>query len=122
MIRRPPRSTRTDTLFPYTTLFRSTCVVEPNTWQALPVMCLVERSAFGLNALLGITRRLSLEGKHSKQDDPDGCDQIERRSEEHTSELQSLMRISYAVFCLKKKKQNQRQIKNTEYSTDIIRE
>src|SRR3546814_16121804 len=41
-------------------------------------MCVVERSAFGLNALLGITRRLSLEGKHSKQDDPDGCDQIER--------------------------------------------
>src|SRR3546814_14944435 len=41
-------------------------------------MCLVERSAFGLNALLGITRRLSLEGKHSKQDDPDGCDQLER--------------------------------------------
>src|SRR3546814_18727641 len=53
MLRRPPRSTRTDTLFPYTTLFRSpTCVVEPTTWQALPAMLLVERSGFGLNELL----------------------------------------------------------------------
>src|SRR3546814_8084159 len=66
MIRRPPRSTRTDTLFPYTTLFRShapICRHPPETWRSYP----------------------------------------QWRSEEHTSELQSLMRISYAVFCLKKK-------------------
>src|SRR3546814_21099104 len=73
MIRRPPRSTRTDTLFPYTTLFRS-----PD--RAAPEM-----------PHIGIER---LGARHRQHD----------RSEEHTSELQSLMRISYAVFCLKKKK------------------
>src|SRR3546814_16999684 len=73
MIRRPPRSTRTDTLFPYTTLFRS-----------LPGPVRASRASGGPGP-----RRSS-------------CG----RSEEHTSELQSLMRISYAVFCLKKKKQN----------------
>src|SRR3546814_15125266 len=73
MIRRPPRSTRTDTLFPYTTLFRS----------------LHDRA----NRL---PRRLRAEHRHHSKD----------RSEEHTSELQSLMRISYAVFCLKKKTRN----------------
>src|SRR3546814_3730271 len=74
MIRRPPRSTRTDTLFPYTTLFRS-----PGS-QRVP----------GLGARC---RRLAW-AQHRRTD---------QRSEEHTSELQSLMRISYAVFCLKKK-------------------
>src|SRR3546814_18653956 len=68
MIRRPPRSTRTDTLFPYTTLFRS----------------------YWSTAARG-------------QDDATGACHRRTRSEEHTSELQSLMRISYAVFCLKKK-------------------
>src|SRR3546814_7265246 len=72
MRRRPPRSTRTDTLFPYTTLFRS------------------------------VRRRPSLRRPDQRHDQlPAVC---EGRSEEHTSELQSLMRISYAVFCLKKKK------------------
>src|SRR3546814_10011096 len=75
MIRRPPRSTRTDTLFPYTTLFRS---MLPTTQPMPPHWPLPSRS------------------------DPQGP--IRGRSEEHTSELQSLMRISYAVFCLKKKK------------------
>src|SRR3546814_12105514 len=73
MIRRPPRSTRTDTLFPYTTLFRSIPFSFPK------FSC------------------------HSRESgNPDGLRHF--RSEEHTSELQSLMRISYAVFCLKKKK------------------
>src|SRR3546814_7403231 len=76
MIRRPPRSTRTDTLFPYTTLFRS----KP----PRPAMAAVR--AIGENPL---SARWS--------------DIVVGRSEEHTSELQSLMRISYAVFCLKKK-------------------
>src|SRR3546814_2702545 len=74
MIRRPPRSTRTDTLFPYTTLFRSRCSPPRK-----PIPCARWPPA--------AARR-----------------DAGRRSEEHTSELQSLMRISYAVFCLKKKK------------------
>src|SRR3546814_4920926 len=77
MIRRPPRSTRTDTLFPYTTLFRSVLRVE----------------AFGRAEG---TSQLELRWIGVDGDDA-------TRSEEHTSELQSLMRISYAVFCLKKK-------------------
>src|SRR3546814_2512961 len=75
MIRRPPRSTRTDTLFPYTTLFRS----------------LAARA--GADAVR-CRRHAGLPGRSAGKS----------RSEEHTSELQSLMRISYAVFCLKKKK------------------
>src|SRR3546814_3872953 len=78
MIRRPPRSTRTDTLFPYTTLFRSP-------WNGAGA------SAFAPSAY-GLFRR------NAKL-----ADAFWSRSEEHTSELQSLMRISYAVFCLKKK-------------------
>src|SRR3546814_20869228 len=78
MIRRPPRSTRTDTLFPYTTLFRSTSYV-----------------ALGLRAI-----------REALADARIDWEAVESRSEEHTSELQSLMRISYAVFCLKKKKHN----------------
>src|SRR3546814_1216130 len=95
MIRRPPRSTRTDTLFPYTTLFRS-CL-----WGGAPQACAVLRTCH----------------------QPDGADRgrlREGRSEEHTSELQSLMRISYAVFCLKKKTQekyNRRDEKKTEDHT-----
>src|SRR3546814_1466045 len=99
MIRRPPRSTRTDTLFPYTTLFRS----------HVHEMPFVEQNSFDrllwssdLNCVRGedsLVRALwagkPLLWQIYPQDD---------RSEEHTSELQSLMRISYAVFCLKKKK------------------
>src|SRR3546814_5624250 len=83
MIRRPPRSTRTDTLFPYTTLFRSQVFI---THDARIVDQYIEFRMFSY----------SLFGKDGD------CSRV--RSEEHTSELQSLMRISYAVFCLKKKK------------------
>src|SRR3546814_1908479 len=94
MIRRPPRSTRTDTLFPYTTLFRSPLLSCP--WESA--------------ALRGCVRLRPA---------------VRTRSEEHTSELQSLMRISYAVFCLKKKKikskrvikynhQHKKQVKNIQ--------
>src|SRR3546814_2700210 len=87
MIRRPPRSTRTDTLFPYTTLFRS---------YVNDVFCKV--GLYGEEELLG--------QPHSIVRHPDMPRAVfALRSEEHTSELQSLMRISYAVFCLKKKKQ-----------------
>src|SRR3546814_2326111 len=85
MIRRPPRSTRTDTLFPYTTLFRS-----------------VRRSE---SRLQGLTKRAN--GRRSDVEVAAAAVHVQAskqvRSEEHTSELQSLMRISYAVFCLKKK-------------------
>src|SRR3546814_9987585 len=104
MIRRPPRSTRTDTLFPYTTLFRS---------DDLDLFI-----AFGLQDF-GVARI----GEHVAE--PLGAADCVRvlvgddggqfRSEEHTSELQSLMRISYAVFCLKKKKPTQRrEMKDSE--------
>src|SRR3546814_11084537 len=80
MIRRPPRSTRTDTLFPYTTLFRSAL----GSWLSYDdlvhlVTRVIDTPVTGFAVIYGV------------------------RSEEHTSELQSLMRISYAVFCLKKK-------------------
>src|SRR3546814_4467790 len=97
MRRRPPRSTRTDTLFPYTTLFRSPGPHSNGRNPQLPVP-LPERqgSFFGLP----VPQRPSVQcdAPHiNQQVGPDS------RSEEHTSELQSLMRISYAVFCLKKK-------------------
>src|SRR3546814_9983028 len=99
MIRRPPRSTRTDTLFPYTTLFRSLRGVAFGRVE----QCL---RLFGL----GDPRRaIKDEGRADMRfvEQQLRLQQFElephRRSEEHTSELQSLMRISYAVFCLKKK-------------------
>src|SRR3546814_2547220 len=104
MIRRPPRATRTDTLFPYTTLFRS----EPPGSAA--------RAGGGWSEILGSERAsLATSGERpmgcagSRVVDVSGrprrcrCMLVRGRSEEHTSELQSLMRISYAVFCLKKK-------------------
>src|SRR3546814_3725062 len=91
MIRRPPRSTRTDTLFPYTTLFRSPTVREPAHPKPVPAF----------------SREIRFENISFRYDDApvlkDFSLVVRRRSEEHTSELQSLMRISYAVFCLKKK-------------------
>src|SRR3546814_9721157 len=92
MIRRPPRSTRTDTLFPYTTLFRSSMVMSLETATS---GCQLLSGWGGLNRwTTNLHRRLS-EGWSVQS--------TLARSEEHTSELQSLMRISYAVFCLKKK-------------------
>src|SRR3546814_6762912 len=88
MIRRPPRSTRTDTLFPYTTLFRSSSDAADARLQHGDVGSHALRAAAAGRDSLGV--RLII----TKRRD---------RSEEHTSELQSLMRISYAVFCLKKK-------------------
>src|SRR3546814_3668080 len=96
MIRRPPRSTRTDTLFPYTTLFRSPSGLEtgrvglpPAKEKARLPPSSIRRTDGKFAALLRIASS---------------------RSEEHTSELQSLMRISYAVFCLKKKKNTKQQL------------
>src|SRR3546814_1620877 len=105
MIRQPPRSTRTDTLFPYTTLFRSP--LEPmgagrhddgvrlGFAQLRPVENLAQFVAGEIAEIVERLDALLAERNH------------ESRSEEHTSELQSLMRISYAVFCLKKKNKYQ---------------
>src|SRR3546814_2132310 len=115
MSRRPPRSTRTDTLFPYTTLFRS-CppprarkqrrqVSVSRTWLPMTAVSYWRRKCPGVSFSSGATSGA-------------GAAQSARaRSEEHTSELQSLMRISYAVFCLKKKK-NKNKIHNQD--TDVI--
>src|SRR3546814_6591615 len=94
-IRRPPRSTRTDTLFPYTTLFRSRDVARAITGTITGTVSL-PGSARDLHARLRPSQP-SPAIRHNR-----GRGTV--RSEEHTSELQSLMRISYAVFCLKKKK------------------
>src|SRR3546814_10770944 len=92
MIRRPPRSTRTDTLFPYTTLFRS----HGSLSRRLGADPGVHRQAQVARHRGWMAPRLSRTNLRES---------LAPRSEEHTSELQSLMRISYAVFCLKKKKQ-----------------
>src|SRR3546814_4166659 len=100
MIRRPPRSTRTDTLFPYTTLFRSARRRACAQFGGHPtVRKLVHRDHVALER-----RQLRLPGGDGGDIEAHGRAQpAAARSEEHTSELQSLMRISYAVFCLKKK-------------------
>src|SRR3546814_6820014 len=94
MIRRPPRSTRTDTLFPYTTLFRS-----------------IGKTAAMRISAISSARCPRASARRSARN--------ARRSEEHTSELQSLMRISYAVFCLKKKTQkNKKDYEDTTETPD----
>src|SRR3546814_5020123 len=101
MIRRPPRSTRTDTLFPYTTLFRSNVGqhgLERRGGREQQVACL--RQFEGAPHQVGARLRIGCRLERLIQR---GCGARRARSEEHTSELQSLMRISYAVFCLKKK-------------------
>src|SRR3546814_10062463 len=105
MIRRPPRSTRTDTLFPYTTLFRS----------SHPGLCWWDSSAVTvLNLCINVLQEFPLQWCGLPPGAVSDANRNARiwqrrtyRSEEHTSELQSLMRSSYAVFCLKKKKEQQ---------------
>src|SRR3546814_12836119 len=101
MILRPPRSTRTDTLFPYTTLFRSHVAGLP-----AAVRCQFRRAGAGARLDRSRPGRARRNPDPQRRDDRRGCPRagLVARSEEHTSELQSLMRISYAVFCLKKKK------------------
>src|SRR3546814_7539078 len=94
MIRRPPRSTRTDTLFPYTTLFRSVGSLTSDKAHPAATLYRLDPDGSLTEILHGLTT------SNGAAFSPDGA----TRSEEHTSELQSLMRISYAVFCLKKKK------------------
>src|SRR3546814_2113460 len=113
MIRRPPRSTRTDTLFPYTTLFRSprrkancakpgaSCGMREASCARRPARPPRRRRRTMTRTATGTTRMAEAAGPTV----------FDHRSEEHTSELQSLMRISYAVFCLKKKKHKQKKHK-----------
>src|SRR3546814_2952181 len=116
MIRRPPRSTRTDTLFPYTTLFRSRRVEVP-----------------GLKGRVDAGAGHALAVEHHRRDGFGGKTvssalALQRaqvagaamRSEEHTSELQSLMRISYAVFCLKKKKKRSDVKRMERFTSDQV--
>src|SRR3546814_6767599 len=107
MIRRPPRSTRTDTLFPYTTLFRS----QDPRWRDFSnkvQLCVIVTSKHSVMRFTGLAcTQWNLPLYYQLR--------TSERSEEHTSELQSLMRISYAVFCLKKKK------KHKKRATDIYR-
>src|SRR3546814_8262189 len=106
MLRRPPRSTRTDTLFPYTPLFRSQrrCLDAG----AGPVAT-VHACAATLSARDQIPGHRDIAVAHTKRGQPRSACPVDR-SEEHTSELQSLVRISYAVFCLKKKKKKTQQL------------
>src|SRR3546814_5202219 len=122
MLRRPPRSTRTDTLFPYTTLFRSNRPVAGATLGALRGGRLAEhllplrRRPVPRDALAAAARDRELHPLRQARLRPAAGGH--RRSEEHTSELQSLMRNSYAVFCLKKKtKAKSRQLNNDEHQT-----
>src|SRR3546814_2078195 len=111
MIRRPPRSTRTDTLFPYTTLFRSRR--RGNNGSGRGCRRAARRQAFRAASHASADRR----PLRRLPTYPTG------RSEEHTSELQSLMRISYAVFCLKKKKKstkNTQQNKNDNHRLNTL--
>src|SRR3546814_6022305 len=116
MIRSPPRSTRTDTRFPYTTLFRSESIVR---LQQTIRKSKLPKTRSVLRRSDGLTKPEPVDGSRDCSSLPGGGGQevgfrrqaandiSSRRSEEHTSDLQSLMRISYAVFCLKKKKQHQ---------------
>src|SRR3546814_6750864 len=117
MLRRPPRSTRTSTLFPYTTLFRSTTAADsapvssagaassssPASSPAMTVLLPSALEAAPSAAPLLSPASTNVTSNHHPA--------LASRSEEHTSELQSLMRISYAVFCLKKKKHQNHKIK-----------
>src|SRR3546814_5708486 len=106
MFRRPPRSTRTDTLFPYTTLFRSNgsglSRIDPRP-AADRGDAATGRNAFPSDARQRIEAARRSDGGDEARRDAPRRNRVQARSEEHTSELQSLMRISYAVFCLKKK-------------------
>src|SRR3546814_10097570 len=103
MLLRPPRSTRTDTLFPYTTLFRSIRVGQKVAVRSLSGEARLSAEVEAILPTADLASQTLMAHVHLPAS----------RSEEHTSELQSLMRISYAVFCLKKKKQIQYQLRTT---------
>src|SRR3546814_3201980 len=113
MIRRPPRSTRTDTRFPYSTLFRSDHLGER--------LRELVRAAAGIDGGIaaGIVRGIVDVGHRAASMARRREESASERSEEHTSELQSLMRISYAVFCLKKKKHAINKVVDTLFTAEL---
>src|SRR3546814_2630589 len=115
MFRRPPRSTRTDTLFPYTTLFRSGLQV----LAFATVLALTACASLPPPTAELATARQAVARAGNADADQYAADEVSQarralRSEEHTSELQSLMRISYAVFCLKKNKQTKTEAERSQ--------
>src|SRR3546814_3962929 len=128
MIRRPPRSTRTDTLFPYTTLFRSLSYttfgysdldVSPSGASVTVRNTGTRAGAAVVQLYVGMPQPSPDIVQPPRQLKAFRRVSLAPRSEEHTSELQSLMRISYAVFCLKKKKETQI-VRHVLYTTTII--
>src|SRR3546814_6545449 len=122
MRRRPPRSTRTDTLFPYTTLFRSMAAIEAVRQLGYARVCVdpvEDRHTVAVPVSNLSFAAVGMSGWIPEQNNAPIVEALTNaaRSEEHTSELQSLMRISYAVFCLKKKKKIATQIRTT-YNKD----
>src|SRR3546814_4214769 len=118
MIRLPPRSTRTYTLFPYTTLFRSRSAARQARREPPSVQAFWHRLPHRFPAA---SADLALRLRYGSRRSAGGWIVRLPRSEEHTSELQSLMRISYAVFCLKKKKQIRKTKLHEKRSTHTIR-
>src|SRR3546814_1523266 len=114
MIRRPPRSTRTDTLFPYTTLFRSD-LVEPAPLGNANIIGDAMAQRIARERGHELVARIETLGGALRGVETEAADLP--RSEEHTSELQSLMRISYAVFCLKKKNKHKQTTTTTHPRT-----
>src|SRR3546814_7903195 len=113
MLRRPPRSTRTDTLFPYSTLFRSAAPDQAiGRWIGEFEHLNPREHRIDADSIANPLRGISCAGDQRVDSQ---CNAAEHRSEEHTSELQSLMRNSYAVFCLKTKRLNpQKQVPEPE--------
>src|SRR3546814_4800580 len=119
MIRRPPRSTRTDTLFPYTTLFRS----DPGFLRHPGRQHLRRADLAGRHLAPQLLEPGGRVARHRRRGARPRAGQAARgRSEEHTSELQSLMRISYAVFCLKKKKTNIKTTANVSRTCESLQD
>src|SRR3546814_5746394 len=119
MIRRPPRSTRTDTLFPYTTHVRSDLVVLCTKVANDALQPVEQACALSGTKDRNIAGRLDIAEHEALLAKALGGDR-DHRSEEHTSELQSLMRISYAVFCLKKKNTNEISIRESHITNYTI--
>src|SRR3546814_2638575 len=117
MIRRPPRSTRTDTLFPYTTLFRSKTASTGAVPVIRPQECHLPDPHIPPRSSADPCCNAEAKDRHPDQLQAPPKSRGQARSEEHTSELQSLMRSSYAVFCLKKKNIKTKQPIQTHTST-----
>src|SRR3546814_2904436 len=120
MIRRPPRYTRTDTLFPYTTLFRSAAAFLQEEQLAKAALALASKEINAVDDAMDEMLEAQRATLAAPTNERKKAVHAAHRSEEHTSELQSLMRISYAVFCLKKKNKKQKNIKQKHHTQTSI--